>query len=751
MDWDTVVQLYKPGLKVKTVIERIDYYGLFTSFKNGVSGYIKRSEALLTRKIVDLNNYFNVGQEIEALVLRPNPKYHNIELSIRQAELDPWPDYVKKNSVGSIVEGEVVLLTEKKAWIELQPGVIGLLPKNEIWMRAQRVDDVFMIDDRVRAQITEINEKEKILLLSIRALFKDEIDQREETATYTIEESLSEALEIFHWEQTKQTTRDIGLSDLCLKNFNKIIIIDKNEAMAFPLSLMLEGFGFQCELLIYESTIWPKLKEKQFNLIIISADLTDENQLVAVKIKKLFPELKIIVYGTNEHIEPITPTLAANGLYGYVLKIPHSSSDLVEMLNQLAHGEPEHDLIVKKQVPISPLPEHKQETLGFDEKDMTHLLDQIKELTSASFAIIFEMNLNSSEVSIFAASGKQFDLSDFDKGHLQFSPIRDVIINKALINEPKRGEKFKYLRCLGHFVSVIGQRISFSDESGYALFLFGEREKQFYKIDTTVFSIYELALRSVLERTKFWETRKDEQKFITVGKLTSNLVHELKNLLQAMLYWLEVLKTDSVNLNSGKLKPTDKVFLARFAKSVDNLLNLEKRSRSIEELFLNLLRKEEQKTVDVSEFVNNFLDTLMPIAQKQKISIEKPKTTGLTIQANVSYLNQILINLFLNSMDFIPNIRKRTGRIRVSINQKKEEPLPLKLEFWDNGPGINERQKERVFDMLFTTKPAGSGLGLYIARGLAESMDGKLYVKDTIRLSETTFVLELPASSKGGH
>ncbi|NOY61063.1 MAG: S1 RNA-binding domain-containing protein [Calditrichaeota bacterium] len=170
MDWEQVKQTFTPGKRVKTTIDRIDYYGLFTQLEGGIVGYVRRDEALLTRKITDLNNHFVVGESRDAVVVKPLPRYHSIELSFRQAEKDPWPQFLKTNPVGSILEGEVVLLTESKAWIEFEPGVVGLLPKNEMWLRAPRVEDVFMIDDRVRIKTIGVDEENKYFILSVRSI-----------------------------------------------------------------------------------------------------------------------------------------------------------------------------------------------------------------------------------------------------------------------------------------------------------------------------------------------------------------------------------------------------------------------------------------------------------------------------------------------------------------------------------------------------------------------------------------------------
>ena len=102
------------------------------------------------------------------------------------------------------------------------------------------------------------------------------------------------------------------------------------------------------------------------------------------------------------------------------------------------------------------------------------------------------------------------------------------------------------------------------------------------------------------------------------------------------------------------------------------------------------------------------------------------------------------MNLILNSIVFIPIVRKQTGQIHIKIHKNKKDVLPVKIAIKDNGPGINERNREKIFEMLYTTKSNGSGLGLSISRRLVNAMGGRISVSDTKRLSGATFLIELP-------
>ena len=196
MNWNETLKRYKVGQIVTANIEKIDHAGIHCKIDGGVQGYARRAEAALTRRVVNLHQLFQPNQLIQARITGFNQKYNTIDLSIRQAAKQPWDDFVGKVKVGDFIEGQVVLLTESKALVEIKPGVTGLLPRQEMWMHAETVDQILMVDDRVRLQIVKIDESQKMLHLSARGLFADEKDVQQRNATFKIEEKLNKALDI---------------------------------------------------------------------------------------------------------------------------------------------------------------------------------------------------------------------------------------------------------------------------------------------------------------------------------------------------------------------------------------------------------------------------------------------------------------------------------------------------------------------------------------------------------------------------
>lgn len=204
-----------------------------------------------------------------------------------------------------------------------------------------------------------------------------------------------------------------------------------------------------------------------------------------------------------------------------------------------------------------------------------------------------------------------------------------------------------------------------------------------------------------------------------------------------------------MNLNSGKTK-VDEKFLGRFQRVINALLQEQDHIQAIQYIFLNLLKEKNEEQVELSEHLNKLLVFLKPTAQAVKIEIIPPKKQIQKSFLNTSWFDQVITNILMNAIDQIPLVRKVSGKIWIEVDFVEESDLPFKVKVKDNGPGIHTAHFERVFEIFFTTKKGGSGLGLFISKALVESLGGKIGIRESIRFGGTTFLVELPFRKKEG-
>ena len=651
MEWAKVNRRYRIDQVVQATLTKIDHFGVHSVIEEGVRGYTKRTEALLTLRVVDLSRYFNIGDRITAKILGFSDKHQTVELSIKQAQPNPWPQYVKKVKIGDFIDGEVVLITESKAIVEVEPGIAGVLYKHELWMPCEKIDDVLMIEDRVRLQIIDIDADNCLLVLSAYGLFEGE-ESHEGQATFRIEEQLSDAFQIRRWETTRQKRRKYTLSAQFRAQIKQVHVIDSGPSLSSPLIQLIEGIGVRTRhATAYEFT---QVKAPPFSLLLFIAGKAADDLPLLQNILKANPQTPLLICGMPEVLAELQSLRTVAPRSVHYLKIPHEFEELIAALNHCAaDDEPVAavDIPDHRTVPAA-TPSAPPHSVAIDS-----LLEQIRTLTCASSVFIFQMNLNTMETDILAAVGREITLNAFDKAHLQFSPISDVIIDGDYAHQERGIHHFKYMKPLGNFESLVGIRIHFTDEFGYGLFFLGEAPYQFAHLKRNQVEFCEPAVRACIQEAKYAQRACEEQKFILAGKLSSQFMHEMKNQMQAMDYWLEVLKTDSIRLNNDTIRNEDKGFKARFESALNGALFAEKKALSIENLFLNLFRKGEKRTVRLDQYLADFVETIRPLAALQKIRVLIDCTGRIQVAVNLAALNQILLNLLLNSLDFIPLVR----------------------------------------------------------------------------------------------
>lgn len=134
--WENIEEKYPVGSKVKGRVVSVTNYGAFVELEPGVEGLVHISEMSWQRRINHPSELVQPGDEIEVVVLRINPEKQEISLGMKQATPDPWEEVVQKYPEGTVVKGIVRNIMPYGAFIEIEPGVEGLLHINDMsWTR----------------------------------------------------------------------------------------------------------------------------------------------------------------------------------------------------------------------------------------------------------------------------------------------------------------------------------------------------------------------------------------------------------------------------------------------------------------------------------------------------------------------------------------------------------------------------------------------------------------------------------------
>ena len=182
--WST----FEVGSVVKGIVRRLADFGAFVDI-GGVDGLVHVTD-LSWGRVKHPSDVVSVGQEIDVKILNIDPDRERISLSYKQTQPRPWTVAGEKYPVGSVVEGKVVRITTFGAFVELEPGLDGLVHISQCALtRIAKVEDAVNVGDIVRVKVLDVNTEAKRISLSIREVLEDEaLDSVPEADEFEIEE-----------------------------------------------------------------------------------------------------------------------------------------------------------------------------------------------------------------------------------------------------------------------------------------------------------------------------------------------------------------------------------------------------------------------------------------------------------------------------------------------------------------------------------------------------------------------------------
>ena len=157
------------GGTVKGTVSGITSYGAFVDI-GGADGLIHISE-LSWDRVSKVTDVLQLGEEVTVKVIKLDPEQTRISLSLRQLQQDPWERLVQSMPVGSIVEGQVTKTKKYGAFLQIMPGIEGLLHISELsWDHVERTEDVLKVGETVQVKVIGIDTARRRISLSLKQL-----------------------------------------------------------------------------------------------------------------------------------------------------------------------------------------------------------------------------------------------------------------------------------------------------------------------------------------------------------------------------------------------------------------------------------------------------------------------------------------------------------------------------------------------------------------------------------------------------
>jgi small subunit ribosomal protein S1 len=169
--WSTVAEKYPVGTRVRGKVVGLTPFGVFVEVEPGLEGLIHISELSWTKRPKHPSEVVKEGDEVEAVVLRLDPAERRLSLGLKQTQPDPWQQLVEKYPPGTVVKGKVTGVTDFGVFVELEPGMEGLVHVSELdHARVENPAALFKKGDEMEVVVLNIDPVEQRISLSRKRL-----------------------------------------------------------------------------------------------------------------------------------------------------------------------------------------------------------------------------------------------------------------------------------------------------------------------------------------------------------------------------------------------------------------------------------------------------------------------------------------------------------------------------------------------------------------------------------------------------
>jgi signal transduction histidine kinase/PAS domain-containing protein len=270
-----------------------------------------------------------------------------------------------------------------------------------------------------------------------------------------------------------------------------------------------------------------------------------------------------------------------------------------------------------------------------------------------------------------------------------------------------------------------------------------------------------LVSRNLAHLSRMQSTLAYSRKLVALGRLTAGIAHEVKNPLNAMMIHLELLRTKIRGTLTASLQPAQvaaaggtlglgparaTALPAQVQGALEHVEIIESEIRRLDEVvqgFLKFTRPEDLRLQPVR--VGGLFEEILPIIETEASKHNVKVTTEVSVStpnvnADSAMLRQAFLNLAINACQAMP----QGGSLRLVSGPASRQRVEIRIE--DTGVGIKPEHLSRIFDLYFTTKERGTGIGLSMVYRIIQMHDGEIEVQSTPGRG-TTFRVLLPRAN----
>jgi signal transduction histidine kinase len=234
--------------------------------------------------------------------------------------------------------------------------------------------------------------------------------------------------------------------------------------------------------------------------------------------------------------------------------------------------------------------------------------------------------------------------------------------------------------------------------------------------------IYQLQNHYLRKEKEAEKERREKERYREISAFTSGVAHEIKNPLNSLALLFELFEKkapqelhEEVSLGSKEVRRISRI-IDQFSASLKPL-NLKKETFNLNDLMGDIIASMEKET------------------NSTNVKIKYSEENRVALSADKELLSQVFLNLLRNSLE-----ATEEGEIEVRAKQHRKR---IFVTLKDTGKGLSEDDRKHIFDPFFSRKMDGMGIGLYLAKKIIESHDGKIECESRLGKG-TTFLIQIP-------
>lgn len=706
-----------------------------------------------------------VGETHWGVVIGFNPAYQELEVSLRFAERDPWQEVAEKYAPKTVVQGRVVGLIEKAAFVELEPGVEGFLPVTELpSVAAEDLAEWFWVGDYVRALVTEVDVSRRRMRLSLNALLerRDAQFQRrlwaaecDETSDITLAEILPRDVRLRLLRIAQGTARPSPHVETL-----RVLVVEDDETFAAGMETWLARNGCQVSIVADGESALDRLGKQPdvFHLVLIDWNLPGlKGHEVVRRLQEAgCPARLVIILETAPLMGrlDVMEALCETGVDVFSKADGESTqAGLIAILDELRQRrtlqrEPggrwlEVPWMLGDRTPAAAHAEPVPHEIA--PGDIQAILERLAVETRATTVALVSLAPGSQRFQVECGVGETLAL-DKAPPDVIYSPLGTVICEGRKVSAAVRPDsaRFKRLLALLPFEGFLGVPVPEPGAPSRGLILL-KRRGHFGGADRVQARLCATLVATMLQQGRLLRSLQPWQAQNVAGQLVASAIHEINNKLGGIERQIEALREDVRLLAARPDEADDAAFVRKMERAVEAIWRAQREAAALRDQYLRLTASDNVDQADLASVVQDAVLLMRPQAQCSDIIIETRLAPDLPqIRMKAGSLAQVMLNLLLNAVQQMASLGRR-GCITLDVSYIADSPLPIQVRVRDEGPGIHFQNWERIFDFGFTTKKTGgAGLGLSISHQIVRNLGGDLRVEESCILWGTTFLLELP-------